>query len=70
LPCRWLFEPPDDPAPDDPADDDPADDDPADDDPADDDPADDDEPPPVSGVVGIGGRFSRSAGMSGGGTGG
>jgi hypothetical protein len=60
LPCRWLFEPPDDPP----------DDDPADDDPADDDPADDDDPPPVSGVVGIGGRLSRSCGMSGGGTGG
>jgi hypothetical protein len=58
LPCRWLLDPPDE--------------DPPDEDPADDaDPADDvDDPPPVSGVIGIGGRLSRSAGMSGGGTGG
>ena len=58
MPCRWLLEPPDDPLDDDPPDDE-----------ADDEPADD-EPPPALGPVGIGGRFSRSAGMSGGGTGG
>jgi hypothetical protein len=57
LPCRWLLDPPDD--------------DPPDEDPADEDPADDvDDPPPMSGVIGIGGRLSRSAGISGGGIGG
>jgi len=40
-------------------------------DPFDEDPADDvDGPLPVSGVIGIGGRLSRSWGMSGGGIGG
>ena len=40
-------------------------------DPLDDDDEDDEEEdPPVSGVIGIGGRLSRSCGMSGGGTGG
>jgi hypothetical protein len=43
-------------------------DDPDDDDDDDDD--DDADDPPVSGVIGIGGRLSRSCGMSGGGTGG
>jgi hypothetical protein len=39
-------------------------------DPLDDEDEDDEEDPPVSGVIGIGGRLSRSCGMSGGGTGG
>jgi hypothetical protein len=44
-------------------------DDPLDDDA--DDPLDDDaDDPPVSGVIGIGGKLSRSCGMSGGGMGG
>jgi hypothetical protein len=63
LPCRWLLDPLD------PLEEDPLDGDPAD--PLDEDPADDvDDPLPLFGVSGIGGRLSRSAGMSGGGTGG
>jgi hypothetical protein len=57
LPCRWLFDPEE---PDDPLD------------PLEpDEPFDpvDEAPPPVSGAVGIAGRWSRSCGMSGGGTG-
>jgi hypothetical protein len=64
LPCRWLLDDPDDPEellePEDPLElDEPFD------------PVDE-APPPVSGgvgPVGIGGRWSRSCGMSGGGTG-
>ena len=60
MPCRWLLDPFD-----------PFDEDPFDEDPADEDTADDvDGPLPVSAVTGIGGRLSRSWGMSGGGIGG
>ena len=61
LPCRWLDEPLD---PDDPEE--------LDDPDELDEPFDpvDEAPPPGVGPVGIGGRLSRSCGMSGGGTGG
>jgi hypothetical protein len=68
LPCRWLDDPDD---PDEPLDpDDPEELDEPDelDEPFD--PVDEAPPPPGAGPVGIGGRLSRSCGMSGGGTGG
>jgi hypothetical protein len=59
LPCRWLDDPLEPLEPEEP--DEP-------DEPLD--PADELPPPPAVGPVGIGGRLSRSCGMSGGGTGG